>query len=98
MTSGGQQSFRAPFGAYRASVLWKADVYRTEAERRSVENDLLSLEEVARIFDEDLAARGETIRFELDRLEDPALARELAGVYPEAVPVGAGVSIFDVAR
>jgi hypothetical protein len=98
VTSGGQESFRAPFAAYRASVLWKADVYRTEDERRSVEDDLLPLEEVARIFDEDLAARGKTTRFDLNRLEDPTLALDLATVYPEAVPVGAGVSVFDVGR
>ncbi|MBW2420551.1 MAG: hypothetical protein JRH19_18560 [Deltaproteobacteria bacterium] len=93
-----KECYRAPFGAFRASVLWKADVYASEEERRRVEQDLLSIEEVARIFDEDLARRGEELRFDLDRLDDPAQTSALAGVYPEAVPVGAGVSIFDVER
>ena len=53
---------------------------------------------MARIFDEDLAERGEDLRFDLDRVEDPALALSLAAVYPEPVPVGAGVSMFDVER
>ncbi|MDH4017464.1 MAG: hypothetical protein OEV20_08995, partial [Actinomycetota bacterium] len=85
------------FGAYRASVLWKANVYPSEAERRRVADDLLSLEEVARIFDADLAQRGAPVRFDLARLDEPAFAAELAGVYPEAVPCGAGRSIFDAA-
>jgi hypothetical protein len=63
-----------------------------------VEHDLLSLEEVARIFDEDLAERGSRVRFDRARLEDPALALELAAVYPEPKPKGAGVSMFDVQR
>jgi hypothetical protein len=92
----GQESYRAPFGRFRASVLWKADVHPSEEERRRVEQDVLSLEDVARIFDEDLAERGADFRFDLDRLEDPALAFALAGRYPEPVPVGAGVSVFEV--
>jgi len=92
----GKESYRAPFDRYRASVLWKADIYPNEEERRRVEQDSLSLEEVVRIFAEDLAERGSDIRIDLDRLADPALAAELATVYPEAVPVGAGRSIFDV--
>jgi hypothetical protein len=77
-------------------VLWKAHIYPSEQERRRVEQDLLSLEDVARIFDEDLAERGADLRFDLDRLDDPALALALAAVYPEPVPVGAGASVFDV--
>ena len=77
-------------------MLWKAHVHPSEEERRCVERDLLSLEEVARIFDEDLAERGADLRFDLDRLDDPALAFALAGVYPEPVPVGAGASVFEV--
>ncbi len=96
--SDGAESFRAPFARIRASVLWKADVYPTEDERRRLEPDTLSLEEVARIFREDLAARGSDIRIDVERLSDPALPGELASLYPEPVPVGAGRSIFDVAR
>ena len=58
VTERGKESHRAAFDRYRASVLWKADVYASEEERRRVQDDLLSLEEVVRIFDEDLAARG----------------------------------------
>ena len=77
-------------------MLWKADVHPSEEERRRVEQDVLSLEDVARIFDEDLAERGADFRFDLDRLEDPALAVALGARYPEPVPVGAGVSVFEV--
>jgi hypothetical protein len=63
-----------------------------------VKQDLLSLEDVARIFDEDLARRGADLRFDLERLNDPALALALGAIYPEPVPVGAGVSMFDVHR
>jgi hypothetical protein len=92
----GQESYRAPFDRFRASVLWKADVYSSEEERRRVEPDVLSLEEVVRIFDEDLAARDSDLRLDLARLSDPALAVGLAALYPEPVPVGVGTSVFDV--
>lgn len=94
----GEERFRAPFDEYRASVLWKADVYSSEAERREVQADVLSLEEVARIFDEDLVRRGADLRFGFERINDPALAGELAVYYPEPVPIGAGTSMFDVER
>ncbi len=86
---------RAPLDHFRVSVLWKADVYASEAERRRVENDLLSLDEVARIFDADLAAKGSELRFDAARLTDPRLARAFGAAYPEAVPIGAGPSVFD---
>ncbi|MFP8878999.1 MAG: hypothetical protein VCE43_05780 [Myxococcota bacterium] len=92
----GTESYRAPFDQFRASVLWKAHIYPTEEERRSVEHDMLSFEEVARIFNGDLSERGADFRFDLDRLNDPAQAGALAAVYPEAVPVGAGTSVFEV--
>lgn len=94
----GVESYRAPFRGFRASVLWKADIYSSEEERRRVEQDTLSLEDVVRIFDEDLAERGADFRCDLDCLADPALARALSAVYPEAVPVGAGVNMFEVER
>jgi len=92
----GEECYRAPFDAFRASVLWKADIYPSEDERRRVEHDTLSLEEVARIFNRDLTERGADFRFELERIEDPSLIGALAAVYPESVPVGAGVSMFEV--
>ncbi len=95
VTDGGQESFRAPFNEFRASVLWKADVYDSDEERCRLEKETLSLEEMARIFDEDLASRGLDLRFDLARLEDPKQTSQLAEVYPEAIPVGAGVSVFE---
>ncbi|MEZ4281139.1 MAG: hypothetical protein R3F21_16180 [Myxococcota bacterium] len=91
----GREVFRAPLSDLRVSVLWKADVYGSEAERREVERDRLSLEDVARIFDADFAVRGEKLRFDLERLEDPAFAAQVAAVYPEARPIGAGKTIYD---
>ena len=76
------------------SVLWKADVYRTAAERDDRAANALSLQDVADTFNDDLAARGATPRVDLDRLEDLTVKAELAEVYPEAVPVGALVSAF----
>jgi len=93
----GVEVFRAPLARYRVSVLWKADVCASEAERRAVADDVLSLEEVARVFDRDLAGRGERLRFDLERLEDPVFQRALAAIYPEATPVGAGPSLYDAA-
>jgi hypothetical protein len=93
----GAEVFRAPLDRYRVSVLWKADVYKDEAEHRELARDTLSLEDVARVFDRDLEARGEQLRFDLERLEDPAFQQALAAVYPEAIPVEAGPSIYDAA-
>jgi hypothetical protein len=98
VTDRGQPSYRAPLDHFRVSVLWKADVYRTEEERRRAVADTLSLEDVARIFNADLAAKGAGFRFDLDRLDDPGLHRALGEVYAEAVPIGAGPSVFDAYR
>jgi hypothetical protein len=92
----GREVYRAPLESFRVSVLWKADVYSSEEERSSVAGDVLSLEEVARIFDADLKARGESLRFDLNRLEDAAFGATLAAIYPEATPVGAGRSIYEL--
>ena len=91
----GEERYRSTLSQIRASVLWKADIYENEDERRRVEGDSLSLEEVARVFNHDLALRGADLRFDLDRLDDPALALELGAQYPEPVPIGAGRSLFD---
>lgn len=91
----GVEFFRAPLDEYRVSVLWKADVYPTEAERRRLADETLSLEDVRDIFDKDLEARGESLRLNLTLLEDPAHQKALAAIYPEARPVGAGLSVYD---
>ena len=93
-----QERYRAPLDRFRVSVLWKADVYRTEAERRRDASDTLPLETVARIFDADLAEKGSDFRIDLGRLDDPRLKSTLAKVYPEAVPIGARPSTFDAYR
>ena len=93
----GVEVFRAPLERYRVSVLWKADVYRSEQEHRAVANDTLTLEDVAQAFDRDLKARGEKLHFDLERLDEPAFQRALQAIYPEAIPVGAGRSMYDAA-
>ncbi|MCH8133145.1 MAG: hypothetical protein IIA30_11400 [Myxococcales bacterium] len=93
----GEVRYRAPLETYRVSVLWKADVYRDEQERRRLAAETLSIPDVARVFDRDLSERGADFRFDLDRIEDPGLIGALSAVYPEAVPVGAVPSIFDAA-
>ncbi len=97
VTDRGEVRYQAPLDQYRVSVLWKADVYRDEAEQLQQLADVLSLAEVANVFDRDLAERGADFRFDLDRVEDPGLIADVTAVYPEAVPVGKARSIFDAA-
>jgi hypothetical protein len=35
------------------------------------------------------------LRFDLERLEDPAFQLAVKAVYPEAIPVGAGRSMYE---
>lgn len=93
----GREVFRAPLSSYRVSVLWKADVHPNRAERLHLAGDTLSLEDVATVFDRDLAVRGESLRFDLARLDDPTLRRALESTYPEPRPLGAQPSIYDYA-
>jgi hypothetical protein len=97
VTDRGVESYRAPLAEFRVSVLLKADVFATDEERRRVESDTLSLADVARIFNEDLAEQGEDFHFDLDRINEPAHATALAAIYPEPVPLGARRSIFETA-
>lgn len=94
VTDHGDVVLRAPLDSVRVSVLWKADVYRTAEERDSRARNALSMQDVADIFDDDLASRGEALRFDLARVDDVGLKAELAQVYPEAVPVGKLGSAF----
>ncbi len=91
----GQEALRGPLSDYRVSVLWKADVYQNEAERRELARDTLSIEDVASIFNRDLEQRGEALRLDLERLDDLEHLRALGAVYPEPIPVGTGPSIYD---
>jgi hypothetical protein len=94
VTDHGEVCFRAPLDQIRVSVLWKADVYATAAERDRARADTLSMEDVADVFNDDLADRGSSVRFDPARADDLALKAEMATVYPEARPVGALVSAF----
>lgn len=89
VTDRGTLRYRTPLDAIRVSVLWKADVYRTEAERDARARRTLSLDDVADRFADDLAARGLELRLDLARLDEPELRVAFAAAYPEAVPVGA---------
>jgi hypothetical protein len=97
VTDRGAVRYQAPLDRYRVSVLWKADVYRDEAERHRQVADTLALADVVRIFNEDLAEKGADVRLEEGRLDDLAVAAAVAAVYPEAVPMGKAASIFDPA-
>ena len=89
MTDHGRVELRAPLDTIRVSVLWKADVYRTAGERDIRKRSLLSVQDVADIFNEDLTGRGHALRFDPTRIDDIGLKPEFAKVYPEAMPVGA---------
>ena len=78
-------------------MLWKADVYRDEPEQRRQTSEVLSIPDVARVFDRDLEARGLDPRFDLERLDDFGFAAAVQAVYPEAVPIDKAPSIFDPA-
>ncbi len=54
--------FRAPLDTFRVSVLWKADVYKTAAERAQRAGDTLSMQDVADTFNDDLVRKGSTVR------------------------------------
>ena len=94
VTDHGELQFRAPLDTFRVSVLWKADVYTTAAQRAQRCANTLSLQDVADTFNDDLARKGSTVRFDLARVDDPSLKAEFAGVYTEATPVGAMRSVF----
>lgn len=94
VTDHDERVLRAPLDTIRVSVLWKADVYTTADERDTRRRNALSMQDVADIFNDDLARRGATPRFDLTRVDDLTLKAELATVYPEAIPVGALRSAF----
>ena len=97
VTDHGESVFRAPLDALRVSVLWKADVYATAAERARRVDDTLTMPDVADTFNDDLAARGSTVRFDLTRLDDLSLKDAFYVEYPEPIPVGALRSAFEYA-
>ncbi|MEE3329110.1 MAG: hypothetical protein VX252_17375 [Myxococcota bacterium] len=91
----GAEVFRAPIEEIRVSVLLKADVFPTEEERQRVSEDVLSMDEVARLFDQDLKEKQADLRFDRDRVDDLAFLGALASHYQEPLPRGARKSIFD---
>ena len=96
VTEAGKEVYRAPFDAYRASVLWKADIYATEAERLACVDDQLSMEQVIDIFNRDLTARDIPFALDAEQLDDAQHIAQLGQHYPEAVPIDACTSMFDV--
>ena len=94
VTDHGELQFRAPLDTFRVSVLWKADIYKTAEQRAQRQADVLSMEQVADTFNDDLVRNGSTVRFDLARVNDPSLKAALAGVYPEAIPVRALRSVL----
>ena len=95
ITDLGEVRYQAPLQDFRISVLWKAHVYQNEDERQAREADSLSLEDVSRIFAEDLSAKGSDLRLDLASLDDPAQTTAFSTVYPEARPIDAGPSLYD---
>ncbi len=97
VTDRGGVRYQAPLDRYRVSVLWKADVYKDEAQQTRQTSEELSMAEVARVFDADFADKGVDLRIDLERIEDPSLIAAVQAVYPEAIPVGKSQSVFDAA-
>lgn len=91
----GSEFYRAPLGSYRVSVLWKADIYRDEAEQAQQMADLLSMQDVVDVYNADLAAKGVEVRMDLERIEEPGLVAAVQAVYPEAIPTGKLRSLYD---
>lgn len=73
VTDHGDEVYRATLDAIRVSVLWKADVYRSAAERDARSADPLSMDDVAEVFNGDLEQRGVAQRLDLARIDDPAV-------------------------
>jgi hypothetical protein len=97
VTDRGAVCYQAPLERYRVSVLWKADVYRDEAEQRRQMAETLSIPDVVRIFNRDLEEKGVDVRLDLDRIDDMGLIAAVSAIYPEADPVDKRPSIFDAA-
>jgi len=91
----GEVCYRAPLEAFRVSVLWKADVYKDEADRRRRTAESLSIPDVIAVFERDLADKGHDIRIDPGKLEDPSLIAAVNAIYPEARPIDAAPSIYD---
>jgi len=96
ITDLGEVRYQAPLQDFRVSILWKAHVYRNEEDRQAREANGLSLEDVSRIFADDLASKGSDLRLDLARLDDPAQTAGFSAAYPEAKPIDAGPSVYDV--
>lgn len=95
VTDHDEEVFRAPLRDYRMSVLWKADVYPTAGERDRRRANPLSMADVERVFNRDLERQKTSTRFDLGRLDDPAMRAALEAVYPEDRPIQALPSVFD---
>jgi len=97
VTDKGRERYRAPLEAYRVSVLWKADVYRDEAEREARIQSPLSIPDVIGIFNRDLEEKGVALRLEEEKIEDLAVVAQMQEIYPESHPLDAAPSFYEVA-
>jgi hypothetical protein len=52
------------------------------------------MDDVAERFNQDLAQRGSSVRFDPNNLDDPALRSTIEDFHPEDVPLGALRSVF----
>ena len=95
VTDHDEEAYRAPLAAYRVSVLWKADVYRDATDRAERTAARLSMGDVARTFNDDLAQRGATIRLDPAHPDDPAVVAAFADLYPIPTPADALPSVFE---
>ncbi len=95
VTDHGEEAYRAPLDAYRVSVLWKADVYRNDTDRAERRADRLSMEDVARAFNDDLVSRGSTVRLDAEQPDAPAVIAAFADLYPIPTPADALPSVFE---
>lgn len=75
-------------------MLWKADIYANAEERERQVANALSMDDVAERFNQDLAGRGSSVRFDPTNLDDPALRATIEHFHPEDVPVDALRSVF----
>ena len=85
---GAAEMLRYPFADVRVSVLWKAYCFRDEAEAAAFDDrsDDLTPDMIARLFRDDLSAKGVALDTALDGFNDPAWKQALEAAYPAPAP------------
>jgi hypothetical protein len=94
----GEEVLRVPLSEIRVSVLMKAYVYPSAEAREESRHDRLDVPQAVEIFNRDLAERGFAERLDAEALATPGHLDVFPAAYPEAVPQGAGRSIYDALR